>query len=75
MRSEPSALRKRASAGPPHPRASTARLAIRVGIETGEALHRVFRDSAFGRWLTDEEIEAAVDAATWEPAYLPNIPL
>jgi malic enzyme len=38
------------------------------------AVVREARDSGFGRAIDDAEIEAAVDAATWEPAYLSYIP-
>jgi malate dehydrogenase (oxaloacetate-decarboxylating) len=36
---------------------------------------REARDSGYGRYLADEEIEAAVDAAIWEPAYRPYRPV
>lgn len=35
------------------------------------AVVREARDSGYGRYLADDEIEAAVDAAIWEPAYVP----
>jgi len=39
------------------------------------AVVREARDSGYGRHLADEEIDAAVDAAIWEPAYLPYVPV
>jgi malate dehydrogenase (oxaloacetate-decarboxylating) len=37
----------------------------------GGAVVREARDSGVGRYVADEDIEAAIDAATWEPEYTP----
>jgi malic enzyme len=42
--------------------------AIAVGLV------RHARDSGYGRQFRDEEIEPAVDAAMWSPAYVPYVP-
>ena len=39
------------------------------------AVARCARDARVGRLMTDEEIEAAVDAMVWEPKYLPYEPV
>ena len=38
------------------------------------AVAREARDAGFGRALSDDEVEAAVDAAAWEPAYRAYVP-
>jgi malate dehydrogenase (oxaloacetate-decarboxylating) len=38
------------------------------------AVVREARDSGFGRYIADEEVEAAIDAATWLPEYAPYRP-
>ncbi len=38
------------------------------------AVVRRLRDDGFGRPIPDEEVESAVDAAMWTPAYLPYVP-
>jgi malic enzyme len=38
------------------------------------AVVREARDSGFGRYLPDGEVDAAIEAATWTPAYVPYRP-
>ena len=52
------------------PIADLRRIARAIAI----ALVRCLRDTGYGRQFRDEEIEPAVDAAMWSPAYVPYTP-
>jgi hypothetical protein len=38
------------------------------------AVVREARDSGFGRFLPDDQVAAVVDAAMWDPVYVPYRP-
>jgi malic enzyme len=61
----------RLAAGAIYPNQSELRTASRA---VAIAVVRAARDAGVGRYLADDEIEPAVDAMMWFPAYLPYEP-
>jgi malic enzyme len=62
---------ERLAAGAVYPPIDDLRIAAR---NIAVALVRHFRDSGYGRFLHDDQIEPAVDRAMWWPDYLPYDP-